>query len=70
MATASPSFGFFASSEELGPDEIIRAAQATATTAVLAPGRFTFGAGAGEALNEHILGDGGVARSTSRPGTW
>lgn len=119
MATASPSFGFFASSEELGPDEIIRAAraaeaagfdrlwvsdhyhpwmseqgsspfvwsvlgalagttrlklttavtcptfrihpailaQATATTAVLAPGRFTFGVGAGEALNEHILGD-------------
>jgi G6PDH family F420-dependent oxidoreductase len=32
-------------------------AQATATTAVLAPGRFTFGVGAGEALNEHILGD-------------
>jgi G6PDH family F420-dependent oxidoreductase len=32
-------------------------AQATATTAALAPGRFTFGAGAGETLNEHILGD-------------
>lgn len=30
MATARPSFGFFASSEELGPDEIIRAAQAIA----------------------------------------
>jgi hypothetical protein len=27
MAAAKPSFGFFASSEELGPDEIIRAAQ-------------------------------------------
>lgn len=32
MATANPSFGFFASSEELGPDEIIRAAK-TAETA-------------------------------------
>ena len=32
-------------------------AQATATTAALAPGRFTFGVGSGEALNEHILGD-------------
>ena len=119
MATANPSFGYFASSEELGPAEIIRTAktaeaagfdrlwvsdhyhpwmseqgsspfvwsvlgalasttalklttavtcptfrihpaiiaQATATTAVMAPGRFTFGVGTGEALNEHILGD-------------
>src|SRR3978361_2254864 len=32
-------------------------AQATATMAALAPGRFTFGVGSGEALNEHILGD-------------
>jgi G6PDH family F420-dependent oxidoreductase len=32
-------------------------AQATATVAALAPGRFTFGVGSGEALNEHILGD-------------
>ena len=32
-------------------------AQATATTAALAPGRFTFGVGSGEALNEHILGE-------------
>ena len=32
-------------------------AQATATVASLAPGRFTFGVGSGEALNEHILGD-------------
>ena len=32
-------------------------AQATATTALLAPGRFTWGVGTGEALNEHILGD-------------
>lgn len=32
-------------------------AQATATTASLAPGRFRFGVGSGEALNEHILGD-------------
>ena len=31
-------------------------AQATATTAALAPGRFRFGVGTGEALNEHILG--------------
>ena len=32
-------------------------AQATATTELLAPGRFRFGIGSGEALNEHILGD-------------
>jgi G6PDH family F420-dependent oxidoreductase len=32
-------------------------AQATATSAVLHSGRFTFGVGSGEALNEHILGD-------------
>jgi G6PDH family F420-dependent oxidoreductase len=32
-------------------------AQATATTASLAPGRFSFGIGSGELLNEHILGD-------------
>jgi G6PDH family F420-dependent oxidoreductase len=32
-------------------------AQATATVAGLAPGRFRFGVGSGEALNEHILGD-------------
>lgn len=32
-------------------------AQATATTEALAPGRFRFGIGSGEALNEHILGD-------------
>ncbi len=119
MTDATPSFGFFTSSEELGPDQIISAAktaeaagfdrlwvsdhyhpwmseqgsspfvwsvlgalaatttlklttavtcptfrihpaviaQATATTAAMAPGRFTFGVGAGEALNEHILGD-------------
>ena len=31
-------------------------AQATATIAVMAPDRFTFGVGTGEALNEHILG--------------
>jgi len=32
-------------------------AQATATVASLAPDRFTFGVGSGEALNEHVLGD-------------
>jgi len=32
-------------------------AQATATTANLLPGRFTWGVGSGEALNEQILGD-------------
>ncbi len=32
-------------------------AQATATVAQLLDGRFTFGVGTGEALNEHILGD-------------
>ncbi|HEX4430679.1 MAG TPA: TIGR03557 family F420-dependent LLM class oxidoreductase [Frankiaceae bacterium] len=31
-------------------------AQATATVAALAPGRFTFGVGSGEALNEHVVG--------------
>ena len=32
-------------------------AQAAATTAVLMPGRFFFGLGTGENLNEHVLGD-------------
>jgi G6PDH family F420-dependent oxidoreductase len=32
-------------------------AQATATCQVLLEGRFTFGVGSGEALNEHVLGD-------------
>jgi len=32
-------------------------AQAAATAAVMLGGRFTFGVGSGEALNEHILGD-------------
>jgi coenzyme F420-dependent glucose-6-phosphate dehydrogenase len=32
-------------------------AQAAATTAQLLPGRFSFGVGTGENLNEHILGD-------------
>jgi G6PDH family F420-dependent oxidoreductase len=32
-------------------------AQATATSSVLLGGRFAFGVGTGEALNEHILGD-------------
>ena len=32
-------------------------AQAAATTAVLFEGRFSFGVGSGEALNEHIFGD-------------
>jgi G6PDH family F420-dependent oxidoreductase len=33
-------------------------AQAAATSGVLLDGRFTLGVGSGEALNEHILGDG------------
>jgi G6PDH family F420-dependent oxidoreductase len=33
-------------------------AQAAATSAVLLDGRFSFGVGSGEALNEHILADG------------
>ena len=33
------------------------AAQAAATVAQMAPGRFTLGVGSGEALNEHIFGD-------------
>ncbi len=32
-------------------------AQAAATSAAMMPGRFIFGVGTGEALNEHILGD-------------
>ena len=32
-------------------------AQAVATTSMLMPGRFSFGVGSGENLNEHILGD-------------
>ena len=32
-------------------------AQATATSEAMAPGRFRFGIGSGEALNEHLLGD-------------
>jgi G6PDH family F420-dependent oxidoreductase len=32
-------------------------AQAAATSAVMLPGRFGFGVGSGEALNEHIFGD-------------
>ncbi|MGY6501158.1 MAG: TIGR03557 family F420-dependent LLM class oxidoreductase [Acidimicrobiales bacterium] len=32
-------------------------AQAAATTAEMMPGRFRFGIGTGEALNEHVLGD-------------
>jgi G6PDH family F420-dependent oxidoreductase len=32
-------------------------AQSTATVAAMMPGRFRFGVGTGEALNEHILGD-------------
>jgi G6PDH family F420-dependent oxidoreductase len=32
-------------------------AQAAATTAVMLPGRFWFGVGTGENLNEHVLGD-------------
>jgi G6PDH family F420-dependent oxidoreductase len=32
-------------------------AQAAATTAAMMPGRFSFGVGSGENLNEHILGD-------------
>jgi coenzyme F420-dependent glucose-6-phosphate dehydrogenase len=32
-------------------------AQAAATTSLLLPGRFVWGVGSGEALNEHVLGD-------------
>jgi coenzyme F420-dependent glucose-6-phosphate dehydrogenase len=32
-------------------------AQASATTAAMMPGRFQFGVGTGENLNEHVLGD-------------
>jgi G6PDH family F420-dependent oxidoreductase len=32
-------------------------AQAAATSAAMLPGRFQFGVGSGEALNEHVLGD-------------
>jgi alkanesulfonate monooxygenase SsuD/methylene tetrahydromethanopterin reductase-like flavin-dependent oxidoreductase (luciferase family) len=33
-------------------------AQAAATVAVLSRGRFTLGLGAGERLNEHVVGEG------------
>jgi len=33
-------------------------AQATATVAAMLPGRFWFGVGAGEQLNEHVIGEG------------
>src|SRR5919202_6875021 len=33
-------------------------AQAAATTALLSEGRFTFGVGAGEQVNEHVVGHG------------
>jgi G6PDH family F420-dependent oxidoreductase len=38
-------------------------AQAAATTAVLSDGRFTLGVGAGERLNEHVVGRGWPAAS-------
>ncbi len=47
--------GYFLSSEEFDPRELI--AQAAATCAVLLEGHFALGLGSGEALNEHILGD-------------
>jgi G6PDH family F420-dependent oxidoreductase len=45
-------------------------AQATATMGVLADGRFTLGLGAGERLNEHVVGEGwpGVAERHERLG--
>ena len=39
-------------------------AQAAATTALLSDGRFTLGVGAGERLNEHIVGQGWPAATT------
>lgn len=39
-------------------------AQAAATTAVLSDGRFTLGVGAGERLNEHVVGQGWPAVAT------
>jgi G6PDH family F420-dependent oxidoreductase len=39
-------------------------AQAAATTAILSGGRFTLGVGAGERLNEHVVGAGWPAVST------
>jgi G6PDH family F420-dependent oxidoreductase len=39
-------------------------AQAAATTALLSEGRFTFGVGAGERLNEHVVGRGWPAVRT------
>ncbi|PMX56089.1 LLM class F420-dependent oxidoreductase, partial [Pseudomonas sp. FW305-33] len=43
-------------------------AQATATMAVLTEGRFTLGVGAGERLNEHVVGQGwpGVSKRHER----
>jgi G6PDH family F420-dependent oxidoreductase len=39
-------------------------AQAAATSSVLLGGRFTLGVGSGEALNEHVLGDGWPSENT------
>jgi G6PDH family F420-dependent oxidoreductase len=39
-------------------------AQAAATTAILSRGRFTLGVGAGERLNEHVVGSGWPAAAT------
>jgi G6PDH family F420-dependent oxidoreductase len=55
-----PEIGIFLSSEERRPDVMVsaaREAEAAATSQIMTGGRFWFGVGSGENLNEHILGD-------------
>ncbi|GAA4813687.1 hypothetical protein GCM10023353_18380 [Tomitella cavernea] len=50
--------GYKLMAETFAPPEIVREAQAAATKASLSEGRFTLGIGAGENLNEHVVGAG------------
>jgi alkanesulfonate monooxygenase SsuD/methylene tetrahydromethanopterin reductase-like flavin-dependent oxidoreductase (luciferase family) len=61
IGRASMKIGYFLSSEEWGPRDLVRihpaiVAQAAATASILLEGRFCLGVGSGEALDEHILG--------------
>ena len=44
-------------------------AQAAATLAIISDGRFTLGAGAGERLNEHVVGPGSPAGASAMSGS-
>jgi G6PDH family F420-dependent oxidoreductase len=55
IAAEQASFDFVEMSDHYHPAII---AQAAATLAIVSDGRFTFGVGAGERLNEHVVGQG------------